>query len=178
MNPEVEPEMTFMRALGEDVVNNFQAYREDAVSQTARRNFIRSECAYVEGMVWFFKKLVRSHIEDQRISIDGEIKLYLHDFDFKVTRSGKIEKKEKRLPTIDNLKALLKSCGEIYGYEVGIGNTGWGDLQDTFGVRDRIMHPSTDKAIMVSEAEMETGIRGYEWFESERSKILQALKNF
>lgn len=178
MNPEVEPEITFMRALEEDVVSNFRAYREDTVSQTARRNFIRSECAYVEGMVWFFKKLVRSHIEDQRVSVDGEIKLYLFDFDFKVARSGKIEKKEKRLPTIDNLKALLKNCGEIYGYEVGLGKTGWSELQDTFRVRDRIMHPSSDKAITVSEAEMETGIRGHEWFGSERSKLLQILKNF
>ncbi|MDC9567221.1 hypothetical protein, partial [Pseudoalteromonas sp. GAB2316C] len=132
MNSEVEPEIEFMRALEEDVVNNFQAYRENTVSQTARRNFIRSECAYVEGMVWFFKKLVRSHIEDQKILVDGELKLYLFDFDFKVTRSGKIEKKEKRLPTIDNLKAFLKNCGEIYEYQVGRGNKGWGDLQDTF----------------------------------------------
>lgn len=167
-----------MRAIEEDVVSNVKAYRENSDSQTARRNFIRSECAYIEGSLWLFKKLVRSHIEGHGIFVDGEVKLYLFDFDFKVTKSGKIERKEKRLPTIDNLKAFFKNCAVIYAYEEGLGSNGWNDLRKTFTVRDRLMHPSARKSVVVLESEMETGIRGHKWFESERTKLLRSIEDY
>jgi len=168
-------DMNFLKEIGRDVLQNYDSYRTEGESQTIRRNLIRSECAYIEGSLWFLKKLVRSDIKSNKINVHWKTMLYLFEMDFTIKDSGEIKEQDKKLGTINNLKAFYKCSSNIYGYEIDFGSSGWADLKQTFQVRDRLMHPSSQKTIEVSDKEILTAINCHNWYEDTKMNLLEKV---
>lgn len=58
--------------------------------------------------------------------------------------------------------------------EINFKESGFLDLEETFKLRNRLMHPKSHLDIEVTNAAFETSIRGVRWFDSKGVSIMDA----
>lgn len=135
------------------------------------RSYVRAYASWIEGTIWMYKRLFEE-LPSQRVqTLPLEYQLYLKDIDWSMT-NGKPKIKTKKIGTKDNVKGFFQLAMKLYPhFRADISNTGFSNINEMFNMRDRLMHPSDNAHLCISDDELDKCEAGRTWFISQ----IQAL---
>lgn len=155
-----------------------EQYLEGADSQFARRAYIRSIFAYIEGSVWILKQVclkAKPLSGERRISPVEYALLAEESYELKNNGEPKVQTKFLRLP--DNIKFTFKLINKLFkaNIELGVGSKEWINFQKAIEIRHRITHPKNIKVFAISDEEIQMCQQVCSWFNELVHRFFQAL---
>jgi hypothetical protein len=169
-----------------DVTRRIQKLLEDAReaenylknndSQFARRAYIRSFFAYMEGTVWLLKQLIFQTVfqsksigyflEKEKMSLADFALLSDKSFDLK--DNGEACEQQKFLPFLKNLQFAVKIMERFTETPIDLktDSVTWSHFIQTIKIRNRITHPKIAAEIDITDKEIKHAIEVCTWFNS------------
>jgi hypothetical protein len=135
-------------------------------SQTHRRSLVRAFFAYVEGVVFGLKQqALDAALEDPGLFTPAEIAA-LREEQFIVDHHGRVSTDKKFIKPLPNIRFALESYVRDVepSFRLDVSDARWDDLGRSLRVRDRITHPKAHADLTVSDDEVESLRRAWEWF--------------
>ncbi|HEX8736512.1 MAG TPA: hypothetical protein VF721_14375 [Pyrinomonadaceae bacterium] len=152
------------RILGQDCVEHRTAIQNND-SQFHRRAFVRSVFAFIEGILYRMKETARHFGEAAATLSIGEL-VALSQVSFEVNDKGEILSKTVYPKFLNNFKFVFTAYSKSFGssFNIDYGRSGWLNLTAAVKVRDRLMHPKTTSDLEVTDKEVESTKKVFEWF--------------
>jgi hypothetical protein len=144
-----------------------EQYLQENDTQFARRAYIRSVFAYIEGTIWILKKAclnVKPISGKRRMSVTEYALLSEESYELKSNGESKIQTKYLRLP--DNVKFIFKQVNKLFqaDVELGVGKKEWENFQNALKIRHRITHLKDSQAFEINDKEIELCKEVCSWF--------------
>lgn len=157
-----------------------EAYLGQQDSQFARRAYIRSVFAYVEGTVWLIKQTCLRAVRESKgpgLSLPEQALLADVVYDLKSTGEPYEQQKFLRLP--DNLRFAVRVVNRLChsAVDLEVGTVGWDRFLKALETRHRITHPKDAAGIDVADEEVKLAIEVCGWFNGTMEKIYQAFED-
>jgi hypothetical protein len=144
-------------------------------NQNARRAYIRSLFAFIEGSVWILKQIVVSVVAKTERVTPAELAL-LTDKSFELKNNGDVQESSKYLRLPDNIKFTFKTLDKYFkNGNLDINEKDWSNFQVCLKVRNRITHPKSIEDFEVSKSEILSCNKTYSWFCELVVKYIQGL---
>jgi hypothetical protein len=162
--------------LTEDAAKCWQLIQESD-TDFHRHQFVRAAFAHIEGTVYCMKQYALAHDEASRGAIfsDGE-RVILREENYYLTEQGALKPRRADVPFLANFRfaydAVVKALGK--SYTLPVGQKGWQDLQESQGIRNRLTHPKVPRDLEVTDAQLKTVRRGYDWFLATRLSAVRS----
>jgi hypothetical protein len=173
--------MEKFKTLG-DVTRRIQKLLEDACeaekflksngSQFARRAYIRSTFAYMEGTIWLLKQMIvqtvfqsKAVANPLRILSIAELGL-LSDVSYDLKDNGEPYEQQKFLPLPKNLRFTIIVLNRFGGSSIDLKTDSaiWNHFKQAIQVRHRITHPKNAGEIDITDDEIHHAIEVCNWF--------------
>jgi hypothetical protein len=186
--------MEKFKTLG-DVTRRIQKLLEDACeaenylknndSQFARRTYIRSVFAYMEGTIWLLKQLIIQTVFQSK-AVTNPLQLLslaelalLSDVSYDLKDNGEPYEQPKFLPTSKNLRLTVSVLNRFTGGSIDLqtNSTTWNRFNQTIQVRNRITHPKNAGEIDITNEENQHAIEVCNWFNSIAQSCIEAFHN-
>jgi hypothetical protein len=156
---------------------------EELVSQTptqfAKRAYIRSSFAYIEGTVWILKQACVGSAEsaDRPIFSPAEFAL-LNDESYDLKNNGETSVQTKFLRLPDNVKFTDKAIAKFFGSKAQIDGSseGWGKFLKAIKIRNRITHPKSIHDYEVTDKEIDICLNATHWFNDVVNEQISAIQ--
>jgi hypothetical protein len=148
-----------------------EEWTKNQSSQFWRRTLVRCFCAWVEGILSLLKGVTPD--------IANYFKVTLTAKDFEVVTELRKDKKTgltktSYLPIRDNLKETFKVYAKAHAIqaEPKYDDPRFDDLENTFKLRHKLMHPKKLFDLEVSDNALEAAFRGDKWFGVVLDKVM------
>lgn len=152
---------------------------EQTPAQFARRAYIRSAFAYIEGSVWILKRacLGAAASLGHRVFSTAEYAL-LSEESYELKGSGEPSVLAKHLRLPENIKFTNKALTKFFGASVSLTDSSqsWSNFLEAIKIRNRITHPKNMHDHDVSDKELETCREATHWFNEVVSKQISAIQ--
>lgn len=155
--------MSFIRMLVGDVARADKAHgvRPD---QAAKRDFVRTSFAAIEGAVWIFREHIHQ-LAQATETLEEDERIVLSETAYGVDQTGRILHQKKFLTLI----ATIKLCSNIAkriapSSDIDFSASGWQDLRDAVQIRNRITHPKTLEDLQLSGRDVTSCANALHWF--------------
>lgn len=149
---------TFCGVLGYDALEAM-VKMEAKDSQPARRDFVRSAFAAIEGWLWLY----RQNIQEMVASIRGLTPLERSAFEeksFSISDTGKLKEQERFVPLTVMFRFVVKLAEEEFGERlIDFSSSDWQNFRHAIRIRNRITHPKTSEDLNLSKQDIEL-VRG------------------
>lgn len=151
---------------------------DEKPTQFAKRAYIRSSFAYIEGTVWLLKQACIGAADntDRRVFSHAEYAL-LNDegYDLKNNGEPSVQPKFLRLP--DNVKFTDRAVAKFFGSQPQLdgGSSAWNNFIEAIRIRNRITHPKNMRDYEVIDKEIEVCRAATHWFNDIVSKQMSAI---
>jgi len=155
-----------LKVLLEDV-HSAEKLLEQNDSQFARRSYIRSIFAYVEGSVWLFKQLCLYAVRSvDEITVTNSEYSILEEKSYELKRNGEIQERIKFIRLPDNIRFTFKILNKFLLRDVDIkaGTKEWEFFLIALNIRHRITHPKDATEYQVEDKEIELCMNVCTWF--------------
>ncbi len=138
-----------------------------------RRNFIRSVCSNVEGTLnWLMKQL-----SDNAAALSSKEKMVFQEQQLNVKDNGEVVVSALHLKTKVKIKMVFKFLSKYPGgNKIDLQDNNFNNLNESFKVRDRLMHPKINSDLEVSEQEVQLMIDGYRWYIKGYQETLKSIE--
>jgi hypothetical protein len=140
---------------------------ENPDSQFARRTYIRSTFAAIEGCIWILKMVCLNSkpINGIRTMSVAEFAL-LKEESYELKNNGEVSTSPKFLKLADNVKFTFKAINKGFKAEIDleVGGAKWNYFLQAITIRNRITHPKNTKEIDIGENEIELCKEVISWF--------------
>lgn len=162
---------SLIRILIEDVIASQTAL---SVSDTPvnRRNLIRTTFAAAEGLIW----LTRQHVRESAQAMDQLsplADLALTEQSYQITASGEVVEAVKFVPMSTSIRLIVRQAQLIAPeLEIDFNDAGWQSLRQAIERRNRLTHPKALVDLDVTETDLTTCERGFEWLLAVTTNIL------
>lgn len=149
-------------------------------TQFAKRAYIRSSFAYIEGTVWLLKQACLGAADTTRprvFSLAEYALLNDESYDLKNNGEPSVQTKFLRLP--DNVKFTDRAVAKFFGSkpQVHAGSTAWMNFLEAIKIRNRITHPKSLKDYEVIDNEIEVCREATHWFNDVVDKQISAISD-
>lgn len=164
---------SFMRMLLADVVRADAAHRADP-GQGAKRDFVRTSFAAIEGAVWSFREQIRALATSTEELSDAE-RTVLSEIAYSVDKTGRLSPQAKFL----TLPAAIRLCARI-GQRIApaanmdFAGAGWQNFTLAIDIRNRITHPKSLDDLNLTDRDLNTCAGALHWFLEESTHMMQA----
>lgn len=153
--------------LYKDVQENRKALSSNG-SQLARRNYLRSLCAFYEVSLSDLREVAAKLLVDD-FDLSGEWKLYeifpLLDESARLDNNGKLDLQPNRIPFLSLVAYTLKTFAKQVGFEKEVlSDSRWGAFCQSIQIRHRITHPKLQTEVEITDDELKTIDIGLEWW--------------
>ena len=156
------------KILSVDLMDTLDRLRNDASDQPTRRNFVRIFCSQVEAFAYSTKQILAEMAQFPFVKLTPHEVLLLREEAYEVKDNGELKlKTDKFVPIRTNLKFIAKSCSKAFSipYELDTTGPGWAALDQTFEVRNRLVHPKAFQEMFITDEELKRGWIAQEWFQ-------------
>ena len=162
---------SFMAAVAADV-NEASAILKSSDSQFARRTYLRAFFAFVEGVLFAKRVVLREFLKgDEQLGAprrlsDAEIML-LEDVQYDLDDDGTPKVRDRNFqPFLRYVRFTFHISAKFFrrANKVNYGDTGWESFRKAYEVRNRIMHPKAIADLDISDSELQNVRVGASWF--------------
>src|SRR5688572_30645255 len=144
-----------------------ETYLDQADSQFARRAYIRSIFASLEGIVWLLKQVCLKvpNISGPR-RLDPVEYALLQDLSYDLKNNGEISVQTKFLRLSDNVRFTFRVFNRLFKANVDLGVSGasWPAFLRALDVRHRITHPKKVEELDITDEEIKLCREVSGWF--------------
>jgi hypothetical protein len=184
--------MEKFKTLG-DVTRRIQKLLEDACeaenylknnnSQFAKRAYIRSTFAYMEGTIWLFKQLIVQTVFQSK-AVTNPLRLLsiaelglLSDVSYDLKDNGESYEQQKFLPISKNLRFTVSIMNRFTHGSIDLQTDSktWGHFNKTIKVRNRITHPKNAGEIDITNEEIQHATEVCNWFNDISQNCIDAF---
>ena len=143
-------------------------------TQYARRQYVRTLFAMIEGMVFATKQLA---VGAPGETLEPAETAMLQGVTYDLDENGRSVTKTARLSLEREIRFALRMYAKSVGlaYDLDVGGRGWQALIGAKTVRDRLMHPKTPKDLEVSDTELEAAKEAGLWFRQRHSDLQETM---
>lgn len=149
---------TFCGVLGYDALEAM-IKMEANESQPARRDFVRTAFAAIEGWLWLY----RQNIQEMVASIRGLTPLERSAFEeksFGINETGQLKEQERFVPLTAMFRFVVKLAEKEFGERlIDFSSADWQNFNHAIRIRNRITHPKTIEDLNLSKQDIEL-VRG------------------
>lgn len=133
-------------------------------SPFARRQFVRTALAKVEGLTSVLKQLALTSPDTYSAS---EITL-LREETFALDEKGEPQATTANLKLASNIQFAFRMYAKYCGlrFPLPTSRSEWGDLRQAIRVRNRLMHPKALESLDVTNSELEATRRATNWIDT------------
>ena len=161
-----------------DDAQTAETYLDQTDSQFARRAYIRSIFASLEGTLWLLKQVclkVPTVSGPRRFDPAEYALLQDQTYDLKNNGETSIQTKFLRLP--DNLRFTFRVFNRLFGAQVDLGVSGapWSAFLKALDVRHRITHPKKVDELDITDDELKLCREVSSWFNETIHATIQAI---
>lgn len=144
-----------------------EQYLDKNDSQFARRSYVRSIFAYIEGSVWILKQVclkAKPLSGVRKIHVAEYALLAEETYELKANGDPNTRTKFLRLP--DNIRFLFKLINRLFNanIDIGIGTQTWDSLLEAIKIRNRITHPKNASAFKITDEDIKLCQDVCSWF--------------
>jgi hypothetical protein len=184
--------MEKIKTLG-DVARRIQELLKDACeaenylknnnSQFAKRAYIRSIFAYMEGTIWIFKQLIVQTVFQSK-AVTNPLRLLsiaelglLSDVSYDLKDNGEPYEQQKFLPISKNLRFTVGIMNRFTHSSIDLQTNSktWDRFNKTIKIRNRITHPKNTGEIDITDEEIKHAIEVCNWFNGISQNCIEAF---
>jgi hypothetical protein len=155
-----------------------EAFLDKHNTQFARRAYIRSIFAYIEGAIWLLKQSCLRVVLEQKVRIlkPADYAL-LKDVGFELKSNGEPFEQPKFLRLPENVRFTFRTFNRLFSasIDLGIGSKKWDDFLAAIAMRHRVTHPKNPTDIDISDAEIEKAKEVSGWFNEIVSNCIETM---
>lgn len=155
-----------------------ETYLDQNDTQFARRAYIRSIFASLEGIVWLLKQVCLNvpNVSGPRKFHPAEFAL-LQDQTYDLKNNGETSTQTNFLRLPDNLRFTFRVFNRLFQAQIDLGVRGapWDKFLRSLDVRHRITHPKKVDELDISDQEIELYRKVSSWFNETIHKAVQAI---
>jgi hypothetical protein len=159
-----------------DVVTCSERLNKEDGGQYWRRALVRAFFAKVEGVIYCMKRIAYScrFQPDVKFS-EGEL-TSLIEKTHQPNDKGEVAAQRMQIPMKNNIKFAFSAYARAHlvDYKLNVGDNRWNDFKNSLLVRDRLTHPKEAHNLEVSDEELKSLQRAFDWF-SECTKEVSDL---
>jgi hypothetical protein len=151
---------------------------DDDEMGSARRGYVRTLLAFVEGMTHAFKDLLLTANQAKRVELTVPEIFLLTEVQFQLDAKGNARHVRRPLRQRDTVRFTLRLLGRVADtpFQPNFGDEGWRSFLKAVQIRNRVTHPRTREDMWVTKEDLDIVDRGVQWFEDETAKFLQSFK--
>lgn len=137
--------------------------RENTESHLRRRVFLRTIAADIEGCVNMLAYALASpsnNLSNAELSI-------LNETQYELKENGEPREKTKYYSCVAKWRLVVKIMEQRIGtkhWKIDFENNDFNNFKTIFKTRNRITHPKIESSLNIEDDEMESCIKGYQWF--------------
>jgi RiboL-PSP-HEPN len=152
-------------------------------SQFARRTYIRSTFAYMEGTIWVLKQLIIQTVSQSK-AVTNPLQLLslaelalLSDISYNLKENGEPYEQPKFLPMQKNLRLTVSVFNRFTRSSIDLqtNSTTWNRFNQIIQVRNRITHPKNVGDIDITDEEIQHAIEVCNWFNGISENCIEAF---
>jgi hypothetical protein len=130
-------------------------------SPICRRNFMRAVCSNVEGTLnWLMEQLA-----ENATALSVSERMAFREQQIKVKDNGITELSPLFLKTNVKIKMVFKFLAKYPGgSQIDLNDNNFTKLNNSFKVRNRLMHPKSNADLDVTKQEVQSMIDSYRWY--------------
>ena len=143
-------------------------------SQYARRVYVRSAFALIEGVSYAFRQVTLASLKETGVLSIAETAL-LSESRFDLNRKGKPKETEQFLRFPESLVFSLESYAKSHGatFEVDKSCRGWQFMQAATQVRNRVTHPKSPESLEVTDDDKRAVVEAVAWWQELVAQLLK-----
>ena len=137
--------------------------REKTDSNLRRRVFLRTIAADIEGCI---NMLAYALVSTPNLLSIAEMTI-LNEIQYDLKENGEPREKEKYYSSITKWRFIVKIMEHHLGAEhwkIDFTNNDFNNFKTIFKTRNRITHPKIEQSLNIEDEEMESCVKGYQWF--------------
>ena len=170
MTDEIDPENvvpsefpeTFIGILAHDIIVSGRRMKTES-SQAARRDFVRTVFAAIEGWLWEYRQQVQRIIGDTRDFSPSEMAA-LAETNYTISDYGKLREQTRQFPLTTMLRFVTRLVEQEYGQQiVDFASTNWQNFNQAIAIRNRVTHPKKIADLTLSDSDIAIVRASYEW---------------
>lgn len=137
---------------------------------------MRAYSSWIEGSIWLYKELIRRIEYQWHKDLPMEYQLYLFEYDWSLSNTGKPTISQNKIKTKQNLKAFFYVMEKLFEqFSVDTSEEGWEQVMYFYKIRDSLMHPSNSSSLEISKNTIEKCEKGRLWLNGNFSKLSEIL---
>jgi hypothetical protein len=172
MNGKMDSNRAFYAMLAEDAADALKNLDSDN-SELAKRNFVRSAFAAIEGLLWQFRRQVELSIESERDLTVIE-RAAFNDKSYAIGENGNLQEQTKIIPMTAMFRFSVRAAEMQYNQIlVDFSDINWSTFKAAIAIRNRITHPKNVGDLSLSDQDVTTVKDGLFWL---LETILHVLK--
>lgn len=151
-------------------------FEKSTSDQLARRSYIRSLFAEIEGQIFGLKRIALEIYEFEKKHLLPEEVILLREGVPELEAEGKVKTRSANLKFRPNLRFAFRTFAEILNasYVMNVGGRGWAALDSSVAVRNRLTHPKAPEDLNVTDDEISTAGEAHLWFNEEFGSLFKA----
>jgi hypothetical protein len=167
------PSIELMALLWMDTLQAERALQPQG-NQYARRQYVRSVFAMIEGMVFATKQLALASPDERMDTAENAM---LQGVTYDLDDRGKAVTRTARLALEREIRFAFRMYAKSVGlsYELDISGKGWQALVRAKIVRDRLTHPKKVQDLTVSDAELDDAKDAGFWFREQHAELQEVM---
>jgi hypothetical protein len=161
-----------------DDAREAETFLEQHDSQFARRAYIRSVFAYVEGTIWMLKQAcLRYGLEQKGSVLSPAERALLSDKTYYLKSTGEPLEQPRFLPLPENCCFCFITFNRLFSANIvwGVGTGEWDRFLKALRVRNRITHPKDAGKVDVSDEERDAAKQVCGWFNEVMQTVVETL---
>lgn len=143
------------------------------LSQRDRRNLVRTVFAFIEATTFQLRVLLAKNWRDAMS--DAQL-LALRDLQVDVLPSGAVKTKALKCGLVPLIRLTVSAYSHVLpeAATVTCDGPGFDAVARSVRVRDRLMHPKTIDAVVVTDSEIREALTAFAWVHDTSEKLLEA----
>lgn len=160
----------FLRILAYDIVLSSRRMAADD-SQAARRDFVRTVFAAIEGWLWEYKQIVEGTIRDVRDITPSEAAA-LSELRYTISDTGKLREQARSFPLATMFRFVTRLVEDEFGHQiVDFSSPEWLNFQQATLIRNRVTHPKNIEDLHLTDHDISIIQSSHLWLLEMLSRI-------
>lgn len=162
--------------LRDDLHTLLDMFNDDRDNQTLRRSLVRACWAYVEAVVFGIRTMTLRAVDLGEGDMTWKDRKFLTGISFTVSHEGEIRCKKEHPGAQENIRRAFKAASKYFNLPWKPSFTGgWLHVKGSIQLRDRLVHPKSNRQLWIADDEIARHNEAFEWFDTAFSGFFNDL---